>query len=110
MTKPLTIGDYKKWLLYSFDNQNFETHYNLLKALKAGDSFKTVTVTTAGDADTSTYTLSAEGISDSLEITDDQRKAFIKYLIDYYFQTDDVDSAMLEKTREGERAANHGNA
>lgn len=109
MTKPLTIGDYKKWLLYSFDNQNFETHYNLLKALKAGDSFKTVTVTTAGHSGTSTYTLSAEGISDSLEITDDQRNAFIKYLIDYYFQTDDVDSAMLEKTREGERAANHGN-
>ncbi|MBT1698136.1 M48 family metallopeptidase [Fulvivirgaceae bacterium PWU4] len=104
MNKSLTIGDYKKWLLYSFDNQNFETHYNLLKALKAGDSFKTVTVTVAGN----TYTLSAEGISDSLEITDDQRQAFIKYLIDYYFQTDDVDSAMLEKSQAGERAVNHG--
>ena len=38
------INDYKKWLLYNFGNQGFESHHQLFKALKSGEAFGAVRV------------------------------------------------------------------
>jgi Zn-dependent protease with chaperone function len=103
-TKELIISDYKKWLLYSFDNQDPETYYNLFKALTSGTDFGTVKITRSGDT---TILVSSEGVKDDLQISEDQCKSFIKYLIDNYFHSEEVDKVMLSKRQGSEKAKNH---
>lgn len=106
-TKDSTIGDYKKWLLYSFENQDFQTHYHLIKALKSGQDFGSITITSEDAGGAKQFTVSHNNIGEVLVISDDQRKSFIKYLVDYYFQSDDVDNMMVEKRQVNEKQSNH---
>jgi Zn-dependent protease with chaperone function len=107
MHKDLLVSDYKKWLLYSFDNQHFNNYYNLFKALESCDSFGSVTILKTSEGSETLYTVSAEGINDDLQITEQERRQFLRYLVEVYFRTDEVDQAMVEKTRESEIVLNH---
>lgn len=112
-TKDATIGDYKKWLLYSFENQDFQTHYHLIKALKSGEDFGAISITTDESPSGKQFTISHGSIKDVLVIDEGQRKSFIKYLVDYYFESEDVDHIMVEKRQDSEKRSNHnlpGNA
>jgi Zn-dependent protease with chaperone function len=102
--KEFITQDYKKWLLYSFDNQHPETYYDLFKALKGKQDSGTVKITMSENSD---ITISADNVSDDLQITEDQRTALIKYLIDNYFHSEEVDKVMLEKRQRSEIAVNH---
>lgn len=105
--KPTVIGDYRKWLLYSFDNQEFKTYFNLFKALKQGESFDTIRISSTDNGEPKTYTIRHDGVSEDLQITDDQRTAFTRYLIDNYFHTENIDDVMSEKKVQSEKALNH---
>src|SRR5688572_7530716 len=106
MNKQL-LNDYKKWLLYSFDNQGFENYYNLFKALQSTSSFGTVTILKAIDGEQPRYTISVAGISEELEVTEKQRVEFLKYLTDNHFKTADVDEIMAERIRQSDVNKNH---
>jgi len=106
MNKQL-LNDYKKWLLYSFDNQGFENYYNLFKALETSTSFGTVTILKAFSDEQPRYTISVANISEELEVTEKQKVEFLKYLTDNYFKTAEVDEIMAERIRQSDVDKNH---
>lgn len=106
MSKPLAT-DFKKWLSYSFDNQGFENHYNLFKALQSSSTFASVKISKSLSDERDGYTVSVDGVDEELEITDRQRADFLKYLTDTYFRTAEVEGIMLEKVRQADVAKNH---
>jgi Zn-dependent protease with chaperone function len=107
MNTALAPSDYKKWLLYSFDNQNFENYYNLYKALQKGDTFGSVKVTKFEIQGVNSYAISLDNITEELQVTDEQRPVVLKYLIENYFHTEDLDQVMAEKKRQSEITKNH---
>jgi Zn-dependent protease with chaperone function len=106
-TKGVIMGDYKKWLLYSFENQDLETHYHLIKALETGEDFESIGVAVEEEQGSKRYTVSHASVNDDLVIDDEQRRTFIRYLIEYYFHTDDVDGMMVEKRENRNKEKNH---
>jgi Zn-dependent protease with chaperone function len=108
-TKNVVVGDFKKWLLYSFDRQEFKSHYDLFNALNAKATSGSITVSTSiSSVDVASFILSHDDVQDDLEISDDQRILFIKYLTDNYFKTEDIDGVFLEKNQMADKAKNHG--
>jgi Zn-dependent protease with chaperone function len=101
------LNDYKKWLLYSFDNQGFENYYNLFKALQTSTSFGTVTMLKIVKDERPRYTISVASIGEELEVTEKQRVEFLKYLTDNYFKTSEVDEIMVERIRQSDVDKNH---
>src|SRR5882724_1584431 len=106
-TKDVIIADYRKWLLYSFDNQDFNNYYNLCKALQAGDNFADIKIHHSDIQGVRTYHISLDQVKEDLQITEEQRQAFIKYLLTNYFQTDEIDEIHKEKTQQSEKSVNH---
>ena len=106
MNKQL-LNDYKKWLSYSFDNQEFENYYNLFKALQSTNSFGTVNISKRLNDEGHAYIISVASIDDELEVTEKQRGEFIKYLTDNYFRTSSIDELMEEKLNHLDKAKNH---
>lgn len=107
MDKELILTDYKKWLLYSFDNQNFDNYYSLFKALQTGETFGTVQISKSEIQGDSAFILSVENIDDKLQITYEQKDKLLRYLIDNYFHSEDIDAVMKEKKRQSDIAINH---
>src|SRR5689334_21489750 len=107
MNKQL-LTDYKKWLLYSFDNQDFENYYNLFKALQTGNSHGTVTLLKTSKDEQPYYAIKVEGIAEELEVSEKQRVEFVRYLNDNYFKTADVDEEMAERIRQMDLTKNNG--
>jgi hypothetical protein len=108
-TKNVVVGDFKKWLLYSFDRQEFKSHYDLFNALNAKATSGSITVSTStSSVDVASFILSHDDVQDDLEISDDQRILFVKYLTDNYFKTEDIDGVFLEKNQMADKAKNHG--
>lgn len=107
MNPGLLLNDYKRWLLYSFDNQNFENYYNLFKALHTQNTFGAVRIIKSENQGIKTYKVALDKIDEELLITEEQRLMFIRYLIDNYFHTDNVDDLMADKNRQSEIAKNH---
>lgn len=107
MEKELVLSDYKKWLLYTFGRENFESHYNLFKALLTRNSFGTVKITTSEIQGQKVYIASANGISEDLHVTEEQRAKLLEYLIQNYFQTSEPDALMIENKRQAEVSMNH---
>jgi len=101
------LNDYKKWLLYSFDNQAFENYYNLFKALQTTNTSGAVRISKSVFHDQQHYTISLDHIDEELRVTEKQRSEFLQYLSDSYFKTDDIDAVMKEKTRQSDSARNH---
>jgi Zn-dependent protease with chaperone function len=106
MNKQL-LHDYKKWLLYSFDNQGFDNYYNLFKALETTNSFGTVTILKAINDEQLYYRISVNSIGEELEVTEKQRVDFLRYLTDNYFKTTDIDEIMAERIRQSDVDKNH---
>lgn len=104
-TKNLIQGDYKKWLLYSFDKQEFKDYYDLFKSLKATENFGKIKFNKSDDG--LTYTLAHNAISDELEITEAQRGNFLQYLVENYFHTENVDEILIQKTQQADKGKNH---
>ncbi len=100
----LVNQDFKKWLLYSLDNQNFDTYYDLYKALQSRRSFGIVALT---ETEGGGFLISLPQIKDILVIDGEQRKALITYLIDNYFHTENIDELRLERTLRSEKDKNH---
>lgn len=107
MNSPVS-SDYKKWLLYSFDNQGFDGHYDLFKAMQGTSTFGKVNVARVADETYVGYTISLSGVDDVLRVTDSQRVDFLKYLAENYFQTTDVDSLKMDRTRLSDASKNLG--
>src|SRR5687768_9243317 len=107
-TKNLIVGDYKKWLLYSFDGQDFNDHYHLFKALKNTSDVGNIRLNRSTEADKSSIIVSHDQVRDDLQITEHQKAQMITYLIDNYFHTEDVDTIYLEKTQQTDKIKNHG--
>ncbi|HTF18650.1 MAG TPA: M48 family metallopeptidase [Chryseolinea sp.] len=101
------LSDYKKWLLYSFDNQGFDSHYDLFKAMQSTTTFGSVSVARSSDDLQNGYTISMDSVHDVLQLTDVQRVEFLRYLTANYFQTEDVDTLKQDRTRQSDRAKNH---
>ena len=61
-TKNLIVGDYKKWLLYSFDGQDFNDHYHLFKALKNTSDAGNIRLNRSTEADKSSIIVSHDQV------------------------------------------------
>lgn len=101
------VNDYKKWLLYSFDNQDFAKHYDLFTTLKTAKSFGATTVEESENAGLKVYLIFHANVSEGLQVTEEQRKSFIRYLVENYFHSEDVDEMMLSKKQQSEKDKNH---
>jgi Zn-dependent protease with chaperone function len=106
MNKQIVVGDYRKWLLYSFDRVSSDHIYELFKALENTQSFGIVTLSKLQEGGT-VFVISSEKVDEDLHITEDQKNQFSKYLRDNYFQHGDVEDPREEKTRIAEIAKNH---
>jgi Zn-dependent protease with chaperone function len=107
MNKEIVLNDYKKWLYYSFDNQTFENHYNLFKALQTGRDFEAVKILRSDNDGVHIYTVSVDSAAEELQLTDDERRMCIQYLVDNYFHTSDVEELMTERRQLSEMGKNH---
>jgi len=105
--KPTITGDYRKWLLYSFDNQEINTYYDLFKALKQGGAFGATRISSTSDSGLTVYTISHDGAGDDLTINESQKEALAQYLIDNYFHTENVDEVISDKKEQSEKALNY---
>jgi Zn-dependent protease with chaperone function len=107
-TKNLVVGDFKKWLLYSFEAQDFNEHFHLFNALKSGSNAGNVRMSRDTATVDTVFIVSHDQVVDDLQITENQKTQMIKYLIDNYFHTEDVDTIYREKTQQSDKLKNHG--
>ena len=107
MNKQIVTGDYKKWLLYSFDRVSPDHIYELFKALENNQSFGIVTVTKLQEDSTTGFIISAEKVDEDLHVTEDQKNLLFKYIRENYFQHGDIGDPREEKMRIAEIAKNH---
>lgn len=105
--KAPSVNDYKKWLLYNFGNQGFESHYQLFKALKSGETFGAVTIGHSEKEGQRHWTISHEAVDADLQMADSQRAAVLQYLVDNYFHTEDIDQVLVQKKQHSEKGKNH---
>jgi Zn-dependent protease with chaperone function len=103
-TRNLIIGDYKKWLLYSFGNQEFNSFVALFKALESGRPSNKVSIS---PSDGNSYLISVDSLYDDLQLNSEERSAFKDYLVEIYFHTHDVDALVLERKQSEEKKQNH---
>ncbi|MBI3219936.1 MAG: M48 family metallopeptidase [Bacteroidetes bacterium] len=107
MNSELQLTDFRKWLIYSFDNQGFDNYYNLHKALETETSYKTIRLVRNDTDDRKSYLLSVDSVREQLVITDEQRGQFMRYLTDNYFQTNDLGALAAEKSRGAQEDKSH---
>lgn len=108
MVQELQSTDYRKWLLYNFDNQSFQNYHNLFKALDSARTFGSVQVRNEDENGMAMFAINVEGIDAELRISNDQRRAMLNYLAENYFSGVDPDEALLEKNRQADISRNHG--
>ncbi len=99
MNSDLQLTDFRKWLIYSFDNQGFDNYYNLHKALETESSYKTIRLVRQDTDGVKSFLISSDSVREELMITDEQRGQFMRYLTDNYFQTNDLSTLAAEKLR-----------
>jgi Zn-dependent protease with chaperone function len=108
MERQQLLNDYKKWLFYSLDNQGFDNHYNLHKALETSAAYRSVSIAKSDDNGVATYRISVDGISDELEISETQRRDFLKYLKANYLEArEGLEALRDQKVRESDINKNH---
>jgi Zn-dependent protease with chaperone function len=105
--KALIVNDYKKWLLYNFGNQGFESHYQLFKALKSGETFGAITLKRDEKEGLWHWTISHEAVDADLQIAEGHGAAILQYLVDNYFHNEDIDQLLVEKKQHSEKGKNH---
>jgi Zn-dependent protease with chaperone function len=107
-TKNTIKGDYKKWLLYSFNSGDHQQVYDLYKALEQVRDSGSVKCQRAVQHEGSVLFVSAEHSGDDLIIREDQQEEFKKYLADNYLGTKDVGQWYKGKAEEIDREKNFG--
>ena len=94
-------------MLYSFEKQDFNNHYDLFKTLREGISSGNVQISRNIDDDAVSYTLSHEDINDNLRINEAQRESLKAYLVENYFKTEKIEELVHQKAQHLEKAKNH---
>ncbi len=103
----LVQRDYKKWIIFNDKLGDFQCLYDLYKAVQLVENVGGVACSKINGSAECVYRVEQHGVDNILELVEDEKIEFLKYLSQYYFSDSDIEDWYKQKVFVRDKANNH---